>query len=130
MRSSAQRSDVLPAGTVVAEEQPAPLLPDISIIAPLHNERASLALLLEECRAVLDDPELDWAPLELPEGQRTPRWEMVFVDDGSNDGSWSLVRSLAADHPEVRGYRLRRNLGKSAALSIGFSHARADRIFA
>ena len=129
MRSSAQRSDVLPAGTVVAEEQPAPLLPDISIIAPLHNERASLALLLEECRAVLDDPELDWAPLELPEGQRTPRWEMVFVDDGSNDGSWSLVRSLAADNPEVRGYRLRRNLGKSAALSIGFSHARAPIVF-
>jgi glycosyltransferase involved in cell wall biosynthesis len=129
MRSSAQRSDVLPAGTVEADEQPTPRPPDISIIAPLHNERASLALLLDECRAVLDDPELDWAPLELPEGQRTPRWEMVFVDDGSNDGSWSLVRSLAADHPEVRGYRLRRNLGKSAALSIGFSHARAPIVF-
>lgn len=99
--------------------------PEISIVSPLHNERQSLEMLLEECRAVLEDPAQDWSALDLEDGRTTPSWELVFVDDGSNDGSWSLIRDLAERNPEVHGLRLRRNLGKSAALQVGFSHARA-----
>lgn len=99
--------------------------PEISIVSPLHNERQSLEMLFEECRAVLEDPDQDWSALALDEGRRTPSWELVFVDDGSNDGSWSLISDLAERYPEVRGFRLRRNLGKSAALQVGFSHSRA-----
>lgn len=100
--------------------------PDISLVVPLHNERASLELLLEECRAVLDDPALDWTPLGIEAGTEAPSWEIVFVDDGSSDGSFELLRSLAASNTEIRAFRFRRNLGKAAALSVGFSHATGE----
>lgn len=100
--------------------------PDITLVVPLHNERASLALLVDECRAVLDDAGLDWSSLGIEAGTESPTWELVFVDDGSSDGSFELLRSLAEENPEIRAYRLRRNLGKAAALSVGFSHARGE----
>jgi glycosyltransferase involved in cell wall biosynthesis len=103
----------------------APLAPDVSLVVPLHDERQSLALLLEECEAVLDDPALDWSPLDLEPGT-APRWEIIFVDDGSTDGSFGLLRELAEEHPQVRALRLRRQLGKAAALSIGFANARGE----
>ncbi len=101
-------------------------VPDVSLVVPLHNERASLELLVSECRAVLDDPELDWTPLGIEPGAGAPRWELVFVDDGSSDGSFGLLRRLAEEAPEIRAYRLRRNLGKASALSVGFAHARSE----
>ncbi|MFP6662692.1 MAG: glycosyltransferase family 2 protein [Deltaproteobacteria bacterium] len=99
--------------------------PDISIVSPLHNERASLGLLLEECCAVLDDATLDWSALGTLAAGVAPRWEIIFVDDGSNDGSWRLIEELAARCGNVRAFCLRRNSGKSAALQVGFSHCRA-----
>ncbi|MDG2305222.1 MAG: glycosyltransferase family 2 protein [Candidatus Binatia bacterium] len=101
-------------------------VPDLTLVFPLHNERSSLALLVEECRAVLDDPALDWSALGLEAGTDSPTWELIFVDDGSSDGSFELLRGLSVDNPEIRAYRLRRNLGKAAALSVGFSHARGE----
>ncbi len=110
---------------VPADEGAAPEGPDISLVIPLHNERESLELLIDECRSVLDDPAQDWSGLGLAPGE-TPRREIVLVDDGSTDGSFSLLRRIAAHDPSIRGFRLRRNLGKAAALSIGFKHARGD----
>lgn len=113
---------LVPSGTDATAAE----TPDISIVVPLHNERASLALLMDECRAVLDDATLDWSSLGIEPGSESPSWEIVFVDDGSSDGSFGLLRSLAEESPEIRAYRLRRNLGKAAALSVGFAHARGE----
>ncbi len=84
-------------------------IPDISVVVPLYNERESLGELTEWVRRVLDGEGLTW--------------EMVLVDDGSNDGSWAEVERLSADDPHIKGLRFRRNYGKSAALYCGFEAA-------
>src|SRR5207244_1471831 len=81
----------------------------ISVVIPVHDEERSIALLHEELEAALD-------PLGEP-------WEVVFVDDGSEDGSHAALTRLHARAPNVRVVRLRRNFGKSAALAAGFARA-------
>ena len=81
---------------------------DLSIIICLFNEKESL-------------PELyDWIRRSL-EGRN---YELIFVDDGSTDGSWDCILSFARENPDVRGIRFRRNYGKSAALYEGFRTAK------
>lgn len=82
----------------------------ISLVIPLYNERESLRTLLAEI-----------ADGVAAAGKRC---EVLFVDDGSTDGSWDVVRELAADDPRVHGIRFRRNFGKAAALEAGFRKAR------
>ncbi|VTT96374.1 glycosyl transferase family 2 : Dolichol-phosphate mannosyltransferase OS=Blastopirellula marina DSM 3645 GN=DSM3645_04225 PE=4 SV=1: Glycos_transf_2 [Gemmataceae bacterium] len=82
----------------------------LSLVIPVFNEHDSLAPLLAEITGVV-------AGIDL-------RVEVVFVDDGSTDGSWQLVRELAAKDERVRGIRFRRNFGKAAALEAGFKAAR------
>jgi glycosyltransferase involved in cell wall biosynthesis len=82
---------------------------DLSVIVPVYNERPTLATLVDECRQALD-------PLGM-------RWEIVFVDDGSTDGSLEEIAAIRARDPRVHGLRLRTNLGKSAALAVGFRAA-------
>ena len=53
-------------------------------------------------------------------------WEVVFVDDGSTDGSFSALTRLHDARENVRVVRLRRNFGKAAALAAGFAHAEGD----
>src|SRR5438876_819602 len=84
----------------------------ISIVVPVYNEEASLPLLLDEI-----DQTARQANLEV---------EVVFVDDGSRDGSWDVIAKLAGLHRWVQGIRFRRNFGKAAALSAGFRAARGD----
>ena len=84
----------------------------ISVVVPIHDEERSLALLFEELQAALE-------PLERP-------WEVIFVDDGSTDGSFSALTRLHAANDEVRVVRLRRNFGKAAALQAGFLQARGE----
>ena len=86
----------------------------ISIVIPVFNERESLSGLLREIQETADQHHLNW--------------EAIFVDDGSDDGSWEVIRQLASENTRVRGIRLRRNFGKAAALSAGFRAARGDPI--
>jgi glycosyltransferase involved in cell wall biosynthesis len=111
----------VPAQIAAADES----APHLSLVIPLYNERRSLELLFDECRAILDDATQDWESLGVEPGE-TPRWEIIFVDDGSVDGSFSMLRELARECPKVRAFRLRRHLGKAAALSVGFSQAAGD----
>lgn len=86
-----------------------------SVVIPVFNECESLRQLLAELEAVAAENGYDH--------------EIIFVDDGSTDGSWEIIESLAAEHPHVRGICLRRNFGKAAALSAGFTAARGDFVF-
>jgi glycosyltransferase involved in cell wall biosynthesis len=84
----------------------------ISVVVPVHDEERSVALLLDELGSVLD-------------GHGSP-WEVVFVDDGSSDGTFAALTRLHAAHENVRVVRLRRNFGKAAALQAGFEEARGE----
>lgn len=86
----------------------------LTTVIPVFNEVESLPALYQELSAVAQSAGL--------------RMEMVFVDDGSSDGSWEQIARLAAKDSRVRGIRFRRNFGKAAALSAGFNAARGDRI--
>lgn len=84
----------------------------ISIIIPIFNERESLLILHGEMTTVLKN-------------QSEP-WEILFVDDGSRDGSWNQIEELAQKDQAVCGIRLRKNFGKAAALSAGIRAARGE----
>ncbi len=84
----------------------------ISIVVPLKNEVESLPELEAWIRKVLES--------------RALTYEIIFVDDGSNDGSWKVIEQLQAQNPNVHGIKFRRNYGKSAALHVGFQLAKGD----
>jgi glycosyltransferase involved in cell wall biosynthesis len=84
----------------------------ISVVVPVHDEERSVEPLYEELRAALE-----------PLGRA---WEAVFVDDGSDDGSFAALTRLHAAAPNVVVVRLRRNFGKAAALAAGFRHASGE----
>jgi len=82
---------------------------DISVVVPLYNEAESL-------------PELAaWIERVMNENQFT--YEVLFIDDGSTDGSWQVIQGLHASNPCMKGVRFRRNYGKSPGLNTGFSRA-------
>lgn len=84
----------------------------LSAVIPVYNEAESLAALHAELRAVAAANHYDL--------------EIVFVDDGSRDRSWTIVGELAAKDPLITALRFRRNFGKAAALDAGFAAARGD----
>src|SRR4051812_19414514 len=87
--------------------------PDLSVLIPVYNERANLAPLHAELTAVLGD-----GPL---------RYELIFVDDGSTDGTSARLAEIQEGDPEhVRVAFLRRNCGQTAALSAALDLARGD----
>lgn len=83
---------------------------EVSILVPVKNEDASLAQLVDEVEKAFST---------IPE--RT--FELIFVDDGSTDSSWTVMRELCVRHSWVRALRLRRNFGKAAALAAAVSAA-------
>ena len=86
----------------------------LSVVVPLRDEERSVALLHDELESALQ-----------PLGHE---WEVVFVDDGSADGTFAALTRLHAAHANVRVVRLRRNFGKSAALAAGFAQAQGETV--
>ncbi|HUL43440.1 MAG TPA: glycosyltransferase family 2 protein [Bacteroidota bacterium] len=84
---------------------------EISVVIPLLNEEQSLPELYDKLRSALN---------------RFGRFELIFVDDGSTDGSHRVLQDLRRRDRRVKIIRFRRNYGKSAALSVGFANATGD----
>lgn len=87
----------------------------VSVLIPVKDEEATLATLVSE---------IDAAFATLPD----TGYEVIFVDDGSTDTSWQVMKQLAADNPRVRALKLRRNFGKAAALAAAVDEARGERV--
>lgn len=85
---------------------------DLSVIIPLLNEEASLAELHKWLTKVLVDHKLSY--------------ELVFIDDGSTDESWTTIMSIAKKDPQTKGLRFQKNYGKSQALHAGFIQAKGQ----
>jgi len=84
----------------------------LSIVIPVYDEAPSLRELHDELTSVL-----------VSLGNE---YEVIYVDDGSRDGSWNAIEQIASSDPRVAGLRLRRNFGQSTALSAGFDRCSAD----
>src|SRR6266508_1734440 len=84
----------------------------VSVVVPLFNERAALGQLYHRLSVVLVD--------------MAQKYEIIFVDDGSTDGSLMTLKDFRARDRSVRYIRFRRNFGKSAALAAGFRAARYE----
>ncbi|HJG77342.1 glycosyltransferase family 2 protein [Phocaeicola barnesiae] len=85
---------------------------DISVVIPLYNEEESL-------------PEL-YAWIERVMKANGFSYEVIFVNDGSTDGSWKVIEELSRKSEYVKGIKFRRNYGKSPALYCGFEKAQGD----
>jgi len=86
----------------------------ISITVPVYNEEESIRPLVDGVREAL--------------GTWRDDWELLFIDDGSEDGTARAVEVLMQGEPRIRLVRLARNYGQSAAMQAGFDHARGDLI--
>lgn len=94
---------------IIQEEKEAVL--DVSIVVPLFNEKENLPPLVAAIESALGATEICY--------------EIVFVDDGSTDGSFDILKTIHQEHPDrIRVYRFGRNFGKAAALSVGIAKAR------
>lgn len=85
---------------------------DISVVIPVYNEEESIHELAEWIEKVCSGDNLSF--------------EIIFIDDGSSDGSWGKISGLADKKKYVKGFRFRRNYGKAAALHTGFTEAVGD----
>jgi glycosyltransferase involved in cell wall biosynthesis len=85
---------------------------DVSIVVPLLNEEESLPELCAWIDRVMVKNKLSY--------------EIVLIDDGSNDGSWAVISRLSRENLSIRGIRFQRNYGKSAALQTGFQYVTGD----
>jgi glycosyltransferase involved in cell wall biosynthesis len=91
-------------------------MPRYSIVVPLHNEQENVTDLYDRLKAVMETS--------------GGTFELVFVDDGSSDRTFTLLREIAAVDSRVAVVRLRRNFGQTSALAAGFDHSRGDYVIA
>ncbi len=84
----------------------------LSVIIPIYNERETIRLLFDKIAEVMT--------------QIGQPWEVLFINDGSKDGSEEELNALSSEHPEAKVLHFRRNFGQTAAMMAGFDHARGD----
>ena len=85
---------------------------NISIIIPLLNEEESLNELYRWITTVMQANGF--------------AYELIFIDDGSTDGSWNIIEKISSENSDVKGIRFQKNYGKSQALHAGFAMAKGD----
>ena len=85
------------------------MVKNVSIVVPLFNEDESLPELYQWIKRVVEENNLTY--------------EVIFIDDGSKDKSWSVIEKLALDDTNIKAIKFQRNYGKSAALQVGFQAA-------
>jgi glycosyltransferase involved in cell wall biosynthesis len=85
---------------------------NISVVVPAYNEVESLPELTRWIKEVMQ--------------KHSFTYEIIIIDDGSNDGTWDQIETLNQTHPEIKGIKFRRNYGKSAALNEGFALASGE----
>lgn len=85
---------------------------ELSVVIPVYNEAESISTLAKRVNSALEG--------------LGRSYEVLFVDDGSTDGSWKALRQAAETYPHVRLIRFRRNFGQTAAVTAGFEHARGS----
>ena len=85
---------------------------DISVVIPLLDEQDSLVELHDWIAQVMQSNQLNY--------------EIIFIDDGSRDNSWSIIKKLSTKNPSVLGIRFAQNFGKSQALHAGFEKAKGE----
>lgn len=84
----------------------------LSVVLPSYNEEKNLPLIYTELKKVIGDKRFEY--------------EIIFVNDGSKDGTWEAIEQLAAKDQRVRGVNFSRNCGHAAALEAGLVRARGD----
>lgn len=104
-----------PAPSLAVADATAPLLPELSIVVPVHDEEDAIEAVLLAARSA--------AP------RAAVRWEVVVVDDGSLDRTPALLDGIAARDPRIRVVRHDRNRGYGAALRSGFAASRFEWVF-
>jgi glycosyltransferase involved in cell wall biosynthesis len=87
---------------------------DLSIVVPVYNEIDNVRPLMDEITAALADQNLDY--------------EVLFIDDGSTDGSFDVLKEMSEENPRVVVVRFRRNHGQTAGFAAGFDYADGSRI--
>ncbi len=85
---------------------------DLSVVVPVYNELENIEALCRELHDSLSGMDL--------------KYEIILVDDGSDDGSWEKISEMAKAFPNICRIRLRRNFGQTAAMSAGFHNSKGD----
>src|SRR5918999_536215 len=101
------QTDLQPLRAPQAELEPA-----VSLVVPVYNEEANVAEVYRQA-------------VEALEALGRP-YELIFVDDGSRDGTWALLERLHRDDPAVRAVRFKRNFGQHPAMHAGLARARGE----
>jgi len=105
------------AGPAPETTPPQTVLPRITLVVPVYNEEDNLRTLADEITRAMERV-----------ADSAGRWELLFVDDGSTDGSLAVIRQLAAGSPNIRYIALAANRGQSAAFAAGFRDATGELI--
>ena len=96
----------------VVQTNVSPFKPDLSVVIPIYNEAESLSALIEAVAGVLIENQLVY--------------EIICVDDGSQDGSVELLKELAKNRRDLKAVLLRRNYGQTPAMAAGFQYAQGE----
>ncbi|WP_297886921.1 glycosyltransferase family 2 protein [Sulfurihydrogenibium sp.] len=91
----------------------------LSIVVPIYNEEENLPILYKKIKDVIEN-------LFRQEKYKDKTYEIIFVNDGSKDRSWEIIKEIAEKDPHVVGINFRRNFGQTAAMAAGFDKAKGE----